>query len=475
MQHDSDRVVLSATPFAKEKGVKWFSMIHPFYAMLFSLISTPKEKKEAIMAISYFFSISKEKAEKLIEPFINNDEHKSAIYEGIKSFFPKDVIIQAEEIYDYEEYEPKQFIFKNVDTEFRRMKLAPYSILLIINNTCATNCIYCYADKVHKCEQPLSFEEIVSILNDAKSLGIRDFQIIGGEFFLFNKWEELLTLMEEMGFHVDMLSTKIPLSKEQIAKFKRFGIRLQISLDSLNTEILQSTLNVSESYSKNIQKTIKEIDASGIRYQIATVLTRETANTENLNILYDFINTLDNVIRWEIRCAFRSLYTAVNFSTIQVPTSFYETLEDWYKKVIKSSNKNIQIATENDHKYRYSITGSNDFEGSRCSANRSNMVILPDGKVTICEQLYWNPRFIIGDIRKNNIREIWTGERAIALAEFKQSQVQKKSLCSDCEIYEKCHKFVNICIANVLKAYGDENWDFPDPRCEKAPEFFYPL
>ena len=55
MQHDSDRVVLSATPFAKEKGVRWFSMIHPFYAMLFSLISTPKEKKEAIMAISYFF------------------------------------------------------------------------------------------------------------------------------------------------------------------------------------------------------------------------------------------------------------------------------------------------------------------------------------------------------------------------------------------------------------------------------------
>ena len=41
------------------------------------------------MAISYFFSISKEKAEKLIEPFINNDEHKSAIYEGIKKFFSK--------------------------------------------------------------------------------------------------------------------------------------------------------------------------------------------------------------------------------------------------------------------------------------------------------------------------------------------------------------------------------------------------
>ncbi len=134
MQHDSDRVVLSATPFAKEKGVRWFSMIHPFYAMLFSLISTPKEKKRGYYGYFVFFSISKEKAEKLIEPFINNDEHKSAIYEGIKSFFPKDVIVQAEEIYDYEEYEPKQFIFKNVDTEFRRMKLAPYSILLIINN-----------------------------------------------------------------------------------------------------------------------------------------------------------------------------------------------------------------------------------------------------------------------------------------------------------------------------------------------------
>ena len=28
------------------------------------------------------------------------------------------------------------------------------------------------------------------------------------------------------------------------------------------------------------------------------------------------------------------------------------------------------------------------------------MYILPDGKVTICEELYWNEHFIIGDVTK---------------------------------------------------------------------------
>lgn len=29
---------------------------------------------------------------------------------------------------------------------------------------------------------------------------------------------------------------------------------------------------------------------------------------------------------------------------------------------------------------------------------------------------------------------------------------------------------LNRCWAEILKAYGDENWDYPDPRCIKAPK-----
>ena len=59
-------------------------LCHAFFFDFYS-----EREKRGYYGYFVFFSISKEKAEKLIEPFINNDEHKSAIYEGIKSFFSK--------------------------------------------------------------------------------------------------------------------------------------------------------------------------------------------------------------------------------------------------------------------------------------------------------------------------------------------------------------------------------------------------
>jgi hypothetical protein len=48
--------------------------------------------------------------------------------------------------------------------------------------------------------------------------------------------------------------------------------------------------------------------------------------------------------------------------------------------------------------------GSQNFKGAECSANSSHIFILPDGKVTIGEQLYWKPHFIIGDLSRQTIK-----------------------------------------------------------------------
>jgi len=28
---------------------------------------------------------------------------------------------------------------------------------------------------------------------------------------------------------------------------------------------------------------------------------------------------------------------------------------------------------------------------------------------------------------------------------------------------------MNSCYTNIIKVYGEEHWDYPDPRCAKAP------
>ena len=48
--------------------------------------------------------------------------------------------------------------------------------------------------------------------------------------------------------------------------------------------------------------------------------------------------------------------------------------------------------------------------------------VLPDGKVSACEQLYWHPQFILGDLKEQTLAEIWQSPRAKALFEMGQTQ-----------------------------------------------------
>lgn len=71
------------------------------------------------------------------------------------------------------------------------------------------------------------------------------------------------------------------------------------------------------------------------------------------------------------------------------------------------------------------------FNGAVCSALNSHLFILPDGKVTICEQLYWNPRFIIGDAKKSGLkRDLAVSGSIASLQPFTQRPQQTKQMQS---------------------------------------------
>lgn len=478
LKHDGERTILATNPYAQDPDVKkgWLSKIHPLYAMMFSILSQPSELEIAIRKIADFFSVSINEAERLLTPFLYEEGILEAKYQDTISYFPPHIVLKDIGItHGGLDYNPAHFIFSKVDLTSQRMKLAPQGIVLIINNRCVTDCIYCYADKKQKCKTSFSLATIESLLENAKRLGIRELQVIGGEFFLYPDWERLLELLEKYEFYQSLISTKVPLSKAQINSFNRFNIRLQISFDAFDSNLVQKTLGVSDVYFERMKRTIKNIDCASVNFQVATVLTNLTATIDNLNNLHCFLKELKNLKRWEIRFAFRSLYSVSNFDEIKVSPDFTEMLSHWYEEIRKSSSVNILLSPANDIKYYSAQNGSISFEGPRCSANTTHMVILPDGKVTICEQLYWNPRFIIGDIYKNTIEEIWTGRRALELASWQQSKVQKNSPCSSCELFETCLNYPNKCFANTIKAYGDANWDYPDPRCSRALPFIHSL
>lgn len=91
------------------------------------------------------------------------------------------------------------------------------------------------------------------------------------------------------------------------------------------------------------------------------------------------------------------------------------------------------------------------------------------GFVLFFAHLYWNPYYIIGDLTQQSIVEVWNSPKALQLAFPKREDFRDESPCKSCKIFEECYAFPNRCIVDVLKGYGFDNKDFPDPRCVNAP------
>lgn len=473
LRHDERRTFIVSKQTNPNSAYKfWISIIHPIYAMALSLLSRPLEKEEAISSISAFFGFSKEQSTTMIESFLQ-EGGKIVNYGGHTSRFPEDILLVDQDPANIVDYNPAQFIYNSLDFNSVRFQKAPLSILWMVTDKCLTSCQYCYANKSKKSRE-LSLEQVKDFLDDLKTSDVKEIHLTGGDIFCHPHWQSILHMIEDNGFDVDLLSTKVPLSNN-VMEFlqKKVNYKLQISLDSTDSEILSKTLKVPFTYGDQILKSITNINKSGIKFQVATVLTSATATLKNIIELYNFLSKCNNLHSWKIRFAHPSLYTSKSFDQIKAPDSFYETISEWLDSI--DSPINIGISKPQSREYRITESGSQDFQRSRCSANTSNLVVLPDGKVTICEQLYWNPRFIVGDITKQSIIEIWQGEKALSLYNHQQSQISKSSPCSDCEIFDKCNSHKNQCIADILKAYGDENWDYPDPHCAKAPEFINPI
>lgn len=450
-------------------NTRWASRIHPYFAMMFSFFSQPVDLNEVVEDISSFFEMEQDEVMKLLLLFINNAEEVVLDYKGEKNMFPRNLLIEETTSFMKEKvYIASQFLFKELDMSSERPLTSPLTLVWMANNTCFTDCIYCYADKSKK-SNILPVERIVEVIEEANMLNIADFMITGGEFFLYKDWEIILDALIRNGYRPDLVSTKIPISEGVIRRFVRFDICLQVSLDSLDDIAISKILNTDIAYLDKMRKTVKLLNDYGQRFQVATVLTKYNDTIDDLEKLYTFLIQFSYLKRWEIRVAFKSLYSSKSFDDFKTDRKHINIISEWIEKKKGMVRFDILWSPDNNDSYFKGKDGSESFEGNRCSANMYNMVILPDGEVTICEQLYWNRRYLIGNIASQKISDIWRSDKAVGILYHDKAETDKLSPCHYCDIYDKCMAYSNRCIVDIIKAYGDGHDDFPDPRCEKAP------
>ncbi|NVO10828.1 MAG: radical SAM protein [Bacteroidales bacterium] len=480
-KNDIKRSIIIANSDAQceQTNTEWVSVIHPVQAMILSFFSNPISIDKAVEDLSEFLSLSKEETLNIIKPFIENKEAIFTEYNGHNFKFPKQIIIKYHEnlkiLYTYK---PDEFVYKELDFDSVRLNQSPAVITIMVTNRCVTNCIYCYADKSQEVTCTIPFERIKELIKEAKNLKIKSIQIGGGEFFLYKNWYELLSELYKYGFYKNFISTKVPISENDIIKLKQFPyLTYQFSFDSLSEQKINKILDVPGSYVEKMKHTLELMDKHGLSYHVISVLTNLNSNKEELTEMHSYLSTLKNIKEWQARIAYRSLYSSTEFESIKLQE---QDRQDVFAHLEELNNlKTLKVSIDKsviEKGYFTAENGSKSFLGSSCSANRSHMYILPEGNVTICEQMYWKKRFIIGNILENSIEEVWNSAASLKWVNMKKEDFRDESACKNCELLDECYnKYPNKCWADVLKVYGDENWDYPDPRCKKAPAFINPI
>ena len=474
LRQDGNRVILFSDEDVSDFSEDWFSFINPFHAMMFSFFDGQSSYDEELRRCASFFNISFKKIEKIVSLFLGRDCWFTIRSGEFSINFPKNILLYIEAGSQKRIDQPSPNDFKYIGTpDYKTIRLGyPISINMELTMECYANCLYCYANRNLKDKSMLTLSEIKDVIKQAKQNGVYQIDINGGDVLLHPDIKEILYELVINGYH-PLVSTKTILSKDIIDYIVSLkNVRLQISLDSANPEILHKLIGVSDSYLTGMSTALAYLSKKHIKTQINIVLTKFNSDFLEIKKLLDYIARYETVTEVRFSPCGCSLYKK-NFREIVLSA---KQMDSVMMKVedMKESYPNLKIRFSSFEKKRdYAKENREKAFRNRalCTGGTRFAVLLPNGDMTICEELYDNPHFVLGNIRENSIEEIWNSPKALSLYKSPIKD-DTESPCKACSIQKDCRTGVGVCWKLVLMAYGAEQWDFPDPRCPNAPNFY---
>ena len=427
-------------------------------------------KKEVYQQISGLFQLTIGQISNQLELLINNEQY---VQNG-ESVFPPHLVVEYKYGMKTHKYKYTDFLYNDIDLTMSRFD-TPIDIICNLTLRCATSCIYCYADRKGNQNKHMSIDLVSKIITEANNIGVIRFKLMGGEIMLYEGWEDIVSKLITYNYQPD-ISIKRPLSEKDIVKWKELKAEtspIQISFDTAIKDHLYKILKVQDPYYKNIVNTFDLLEKYQINYIVHTVINQFNDNVDDIKSLSDFFKGRKYLKKWVLDAAKCSMYNGLPYSKYKTSLHKINAINDYIDQLNRTGDfpfKLQYIGVPLNHN-EMSQKKKQDLFSKRnmCSGNLTSLYILPDGKVTICEELYWHPRFIIGDLTKQSILEIWNSDKARELFYLKQDTIPKDSPCSICEEFPECRKYKHICWRDTILGYGANKWYYPDLTCPKAP------
>ena len=475
LKNDKKRVILGSKEDVDVS--EFFSFIHPVNAQFLSFFNGKDSLRVVMRKISEHFGISIKDAEEISKKYLQNSKSFHIRHQDHCMRFPENILVTKDSVEKYDVYSIEDFGLVS-DLDFKTERLSfPLYINFNMNMKCFTNCIYCYANRKMKIGKYLPLNRILEIIEEAKSNGVLEFEINGGEVFMHSHIKEVLIALVKNGYS-GLVSTKIPISLDLVLFLKDAGIKtMQISLDSVRISTLKRMIGVEDDYMEKMKETIEHLNREKIEIRIHHILTSYNSDLNEFKEFVSFLSSYEYVKKIQISTAGYTLYpprSDYDYCNIRTSEKYMNTLEEYINSIRDAlPNINFSISASTEKKEFCDENKKEEF-GNRtvCTGNLRSIVILPDGKVTICEELYDHPVFIIGDLNEHSIEEVWNSDAAKKLFYLQKEALPNDTACKGCSEFDFCRQDRGVCWKIILMAYGKDKWDYPDPRCPLSPPVY---
>ncbi len=344
----------------------------------------------------------------------------------------------------------------------------PLSVMIAFTNRCACNCRYCYAER-HSCEEA-DVDQWIQVFDELAENEIFLVDIAGGDILVREDSLDILGEMVSRDFTF-FLSTKSFVSPNKAERLAEMGIgrldtpiylrrRVQVSIDSADDDIA-SFLARHPHYFQKAAQTTKNLLQAGISPRLKCVLTSFNADAPKKLVGYfsdlgvttfDFVYYTKSYYRHE-DALFLSAEQKLRLHEISEGLKLdYPALDITFQDET-TTNKPLDMTCEQW------------YSRAVCSGGRSNMIIQPNGDVTLCDQVPHRGPFIIGNVFNQGVVAVWKSKK---LLDFLYPEREKfaETVCFGCSEFDDCigrNGQRGHCYRDALFYYGSI-YDAP-PEC----------
>ncbi len=330
-------------------------------------------------------------------------------------------------------------------------------MFLDLTNQCPLRCLYCFNHRI--LDQPpshLRLEALEKILRSKVARNVRNWFLSGGEPLCYPYLDEALALFRDFGHRPKIATNGILLRPEVADKWVSLGVQsVQFSMDTLDPVVF-ATLNrgTGESH-RAILENLRYAVRSPLRVVVSSVLTR--AN----------MSELPDIMRFCLDAGVDSYTLYLNIPAARVHTDIVvpraqalgvvDGLIRDYARLCATRIIDLSIPCIQFSEPFADWSEMTSLRLHACGAGQYNLKVGPDGRVSacICQD---NPEFIVGDLRDQDLDEIWASERIERFRGLYKSVPE----CRECPVREKCRGGCR----NEAYVFGRDGILSPDPHCE---------